>query len=202
MKTKILLTMAMAVCSVLIVQAQSKTGIKGGVNFTNLYVDNVDDENLKAGFNAGIYHKAALTDALALQPEVLYSSKGSSIHYDNILLGSGHYRYNLNYLEVPVLLMINLGTFHVAAGPYGGLLLGVNIKEVDDGGDVEVVESLDRDDFNTLDYGVAADAGFDFTGGTLGVRYSYGLQEIGKSIGPALENAKNSALQVYVGFDF
>jgi hypothetical protein len=30
-------------------------GFKGGLNFSNLYTDNVDDNNVLTGFNAGLY---------------------------------------------------------------------------------------------------------------------------------------------------
>lgn len=185
--------------------AQSKTGLKFGANFTNLYVDEVDDNNMKIGFNAGLYHREYLTKNIAIQPEVLFSQKGSSVKYEGgFLTGSGTYRYNLNYLEVPVLAMIKLNNFYVSAGPYAGLLLSVNIKDVDDDGDIQEIENLDRDDFNTLDYGVAVGAGFDFDGGTFGLRYSYGMNELGKEgtfAGQAINNAKNSALQLFIGFD-
>lgn len=180
-----------------------KAGIKGGVNFTNLYVDDVDDENMKIGFNAGAYYRAELGPVLAIQPEFLFTQKGSEIQYDNIL-GSGKYRFNLNYLEVPVLAVLRFGGFNVHAGPYLGFLVGANVKDVDDDGSINDYESLDRDDFNTLDTGVAAGIGLDFPSGMLGLRYNYGFMEIGESgiAGTATENSKNSALQLYLGFDF
>ncbi len=183
---------------------QSKTGLKAGASFTNLYVDEVDDKDMKIGFNAGLYHRAYITRFLALQPEVLYSQKGSSLRYDGFLSGSGTYRYNLNYLEIPVLAVFKLNSFYVSGGPYLGWLLSVNVKDVNDDGNIQEIEELDRDSFNTLDYGVAVGAGFDFDGGTFGIRYGYGLKEIGKEgtfAGQAVNNAKNSALQLFLGFD-
>ncbi len=185
--------------------AQSKTGLKLGASFTNLYVDQVDDANMKIGFNAGLFHREYIAKIFGIQPEILFSQKGSSVRYEGGLLsGSGTYRYNLNYLEVPVLALVKLGNFYVSAGPYAGLLLSVNIKDVDDDGDIQEIEELDRDDFNTVDYGVAVGAGFDFDGGTFGLRYNYGMKELGKEgtfAGEAINNAKNSALQLFIGLD-
>jgi len=36
-------------------------GFKGGVNFSNLYTDDVDDNNVLTGFNAGIFISLPLT---------------------------------------------------------------------------------------------------------------------------------------------
>lgn len=181
-----------------------KVGIKGGANFTNLYVDDVDDENMKIGFDAGLYYRGYVTDNFGIQTEFLFTQKGSELQYHNVLGGSGKYRFNLNYLEVPILAVFKFGNFNIHAGPYIGFLVGVNIKDVDDDGDINDIESLDRDDFNTVDTGIAGGIGFDFTGGMIGVRYSYGFQEIGKDEAAvdATANSKNSALQLYLGFDF
>ena len=202
MKTKIGLMFILCGCTFL--AFSQKAGFKGGVNFTNLYVEDVDDENMKVGFNAGAYYRADLAPGFAIQPEFLFTQKGSEILYDNFLSGSGKYRFNLNYLEVPVLAVIKLGNFNIHGGPYIGFLVGANVKDVDDDGSINDIEALDRDDFNTIDTGVAAGFGFDFPSGTLGARYSYGFQEIGQDgiAGSATENSKNSALQLYVGFDF
>lgn len=181
------------------------TGIKGGVNFTNLYVDDVDDENMKIGFNVGVYNRTQFTDNIGIQPELLFTQKGSELHYDGgIFTGSGKYKFNLNYLELPVLFVANFGNFNIHLGPYAALLISAKIKDEDDDGDIQDIEELDRDDFNTFDAGLAGGIGFDFPGGIFGVRYNYGFNEIGKSsaAGQATSNSKNSALQIYLGFGF
>ncbi len=182
----------------------AQTGLKGGVNLTNLYVDDVDDENVKIGYHVGIYHEAEITDFLSVQPELLFTSKGAEVHYENFVGGSGKYRYNLNYLEVPLLVKLKIGGFQVHAGPYAAFLVGANIKDVDDNGNVQQVESLDRDDFEQVDLGASLGAGFNFDGGRIGVRYDFGMNDIGKSdfAGEATSDAKNSAFMLYLGFDF
>lgn len=185
-------------------------GIKGGVQLSNLYVDEVGDDNAKIGFQGGLYFKNQITDFFALQPELLYSLKGSEIQYDNFSVpgivtgGSGSYRFNLGYIELPVLAVVSFGAFSVHAGPYVALLTNANIKNVDDDGDIEEIDKLDRDDFNTLDYGIAGGLGFDFEAGTIGLRYTYGLNEIGKDgvAGEVTENSKNSVISLYAGFHF
>jgi len=186
-----------------------KFGIKGGLNFTNLRVDNDDegnDENMKTSFHAGFFAKLPVTRGFSIQPELLYSSKGSKLAYDNIIQGEGEYRFNLNYIELPVLAVVNLGkNFNIHAGPYVSYLANVNIKNLDDDGNMEDIADLDEDDFNRFDYGVAGGVGFDISNFTLGARYSYGLKDIGKDdniAGQFLTNSRNTAIQVYIGLGF
>ena len=41
--------------------------MKGGANFSNLYNDDVDDNNVLTSFNAGLYATFPLTDFIAIQ---------------------------------------------------------------------------------------------------------------------------------------
>jgi len=183
-----------------------KFGIKGGVNLTNLYVDDVKDEHMKVGGNIGLFAKLPLVRGLSLQPELLYSNKGSKVTYDNVFLGSGQYRFNLNYIETPISLVINLTrNFSIHGGAYAAYLAGANIKDVDDDGTINDVDELNADNFNRFDYGVLAGAAIDVQNFTIGARYNYGLRELGKSgsfSGELLKDSKNSALSLYIGFGF
>lgn len=187
-------------------KVNSKFGIKGGINLTNLYVDNASDENMKLAFNAGIFTKLAVAKGFSIQPELLYSSKGSKLTYSNFLQGSGEYRFNLNYLELPVLAVVNLGkNFNIHAGPYVGYLLSANIKDVDNNGTINGVKELNADNFERFDYGVAGGLGFDIENFSIGARYNYGLNEIGKTnnlSGQLTKNSKNAGLSVYIGIGF
>ena len=73
----------------------SKFGVKGGVNFTNPHSNDFADAHLKVGFNAGFYAKIPIVTGVSIQPELLYSLKGSKLDYNNILQGTGEYRFNL-----------------------------------------------------------------------------------------------------------
>ncbi len=184
-----------------------KIGVKGGVNFTNLYVDEVTDENMKAGINLGLFAKIPVTRGFSVQPEVLYSNKGAKVAYNNSLIG-GEYRFNLNYLEVPVLAVFNLGkNFNIHAGGYAAYLTSANIKAEDNGHSNEAIVEYDENDFNRFDYGLVGGLGFDVKGFTLGARYNYGLNQVGEKSNSfmsntVLRNAKNSGFNVYVGYGF
>src|SRR6478735_2694196 len=78
-----------------------KIGVKAGANFSNFVIDEVEDKNVKAGLNLGLFAKIPVSQGVSIQPELLYSSKGAKVSYNNPLLG-GEYRFNMNYLELPV----------------------------------------------------------------------------------------------------
>jgi len=191
----------------------SRFGIKGGLNLSNFYQTEVGDENAKLGFHVGLFARAPIIeDVLSIQPEVLYTVVGSETQYQNFLQGSGKYRFNLGYVQIPVLAVVNIGAFNIHAGPYASILTNVNIKNVDGNGNVQGITQLDKDKFNGFDYGLAGGIGFDFKGASLGLRYNYGLREVGKDGGISLntstntsrvlQNSKNSVFQAYVSFGF
>ena len=206
----------LVVCSCLSVSAQEqksasenhlglKLGVKGGLNLSNLYVNDVQDEKMKTGFNLGLFAKIPVTHGFSVQPELLYSSKGSRITYDN-LIGSGEYRFNLNYVEVPLLGVINLArNFNLHAGGYVSYLTSANVKRINNNGTNNEVASFNEDNFNRVDYGLIGGLGVDVENFTIGARYNYGLREVGKSgnvATQALSDSKNSVISLYVGFGF
>ena len=184
----------------------TKFGIKGGLNLTNLHSDDFANDHLKAGFNVGIFSKIPVTPGFSIQPELLYSLKGSKSDYNNVVQGSGQYRFNLGYIELPLLAVVNLTkNFNIHAGGYGAYLTNVNIKDVNNQGNVNGITEVNADNFNRWDFGLAGGIGFDVENFTMGARYNYGLTNIGKSgntSGNVLGNAKNYGLSIYVGFGF
>ncbi len=195
-------------------QAQSddlgvRFGIKGGLNVSQLYVKrpDVQDENIKLGLHAGLFMKAPLSDFFALQPELLYSNQGAKISYNGSnLLGiqGGEVRFNLNYVQLPVLAVITAGPISFQAGPYIAYLASANIKDLKDDQTTGLQRTLDKSDFKSFDYGLAGGLAVDVQGFQLGARYNYGLTNIGSSAfaGKLTENSKNSVIQVFVGFGF
>jgi len=180
-------------------------GIKGGINLTNLYVDNVKDEQMKVGGHVGFFAKLPIAKGISLMPEVIYTNKGAKVTYSNFIQGSGEYRFNLNYVEVPLTLVFNIvNNFNIHAGGYAAYLTSANVKNVQDG-TIKDAEALNADNFNRFDYGLVGGFGVDIDKFTIGARYNYGLHEIGQSgnlSGELTKNSKNSAFQVFVGFAF
>ena len=185
---------------------KAKFGIKGGLNLTTLYSSDVSSDHMKAGFDAGVFAKLPVTKGFSIQPEILYSLKGAKNTYSNFVQGDGEYRFNLGYVEVPVLAVVNLApNFNLHLGGYAAYLVNSNIKNVDNNGEVQGATNLSTSDFNRWDFGLVGGLGFDIENFTLGARYNYGLSEIGKSgnlTGDLTKNQKNAGISVYVGFGF
>lgn len=50
----------------------TRIGIKGGLNLSTLYAENVDDTKMLTGFNLGLFAKLPLSDHFAIQPELYF----------------------------------------------------------------------------------------------------------------------------------
>ncbi len=191
-------------------QEESEWGVKGGVNFSNFYSDQIDDQNMRVGYNLGLFFKAQVVDFLAIQPEVLYTTKGATTKYDNFFTGDAEFTQQLNYIEVPVLAVLNLNdNINIHAGPYAAYLINASIENEADNSNFNFVEELNESDFNRLDYGLAVGAGFEFDILRFGARYNLGLSEIGDvdnnsniAISNAFNETKNGNLSLYLGMSF
>lgn len=185
-------------------QAQSAAntaGVKGGLNWSNLLAngEDVNDENARLGFNVGVFGRVAPSDALGLQAEMLYSTKGTTVVYDGLI--DQEVSINLAYLDLPVFLAIRLAdVLEVHAGGYAGYLLASNVSTNGDLGDGS--DDLDKDNFKSLDLGLLAGVGINAGPAQIGIRYNYGLVELADSDGARffLGDARNSVAQLYVAF--
>lgn|SRR5690606_8795586 len=177
-----------------------RMGVKGGLNLSNLYVDDVNDENARVGFHVGVYGQLFSTETFAIQPELLYTTKGSETEWDGLIDQTT--KFNLNYLELPVLAVFKLGdAAEIHVGPYFSYLLGANIDTDGDLGGSN--QDLDRDNFNAFDFGLTGGVGLNFGAIQIGARYNYGLTEIADSNAAEvlLGDAKNSCAQLYLALN-
>lgn len=185
----------------------TKFGVKGGVNFSNLYTDNADDENVLTGFNIGLYAKLPVTNSISIQPEVYYTGKGAEVVYNNAF-ANGTAKFKLNYIEVPVMLVANVTkNFNVQVGPYAAYLISGKTTNESNNGAFNFENNINKDDFNKIDAGVAAGLGIDLETVSFGVRYNYGLTKVGKERSYSGTNytfpdGKNSVLSFYGAFSF
>jgi hypothetical protein len=189
-------------------QKAPRVGIKGGLNLSNLYVNDADDENARIGWHAGFYGQLLSTEAFAIQPEVNFSTKGTGITYGTINNTNVSVNYDtkfiLNYIDIPVLAVFKLGrAAEIHAGPYWSYLVSAQIKN-NDGNPNNEFDTIDRKNFDNWDYGLVGGIGFNLgKGAQLGVRYNYGLNEIASSRAAKtfLGNAKNQVAQLYLAFN-
>ena len=207
LKIKVLLTLTvliMTASSTLMAQSNpnptARVGIKAGLNASNLYIDDVNDENARFGFNGGLYGQILSSEVFAIQPELLFSTKGSQADYGGIV--NSTVRFNLNYLDLPVLAVFKLGpSAEIHAGGYASYLLSANINY--NGNIGNGTEKIDRDQLKSFDYGLSGGLGLNFGPVQVGARYNYGLVKIADSNNARalLGNSKNSLAQLYVALN-
>lgn len=182
-------------------QNRVRVGLKGGLNASSLFYDSqgVSNKRERIGFHGGVFAQVPVGEFFAVQPELLYTTKGSSAEY-NVLGISGRNTFRLNYVELPVLATFKLGqAVELQAGPYVSYLLKSDLSS---SGDITGTTSFDRNNFNKVDYGVAGGLNLFLGKALLGLRYEQGLQRVASS-GAArtlLGNAKNGVGMISVGF--
>jgi hypothetical protein len=178
-------------------------GVKVGLSYANIHGHDVYEQRSRMGFGAGAFLTFGLGSLLAVQPEVLFVTKGSK--YVN---GSGPDAYretlSLDYIEVPVLMKFFLPVagsfrFHLFAGPSLAFKLRARVKATF-GGETEV-ETLDN--VRNMDLGLAAGVGLEHPLGrgklSLDVRYTAGMSSLTKGTG---DDIKNGVLGLFAGYSF
>lgn len=170
-------------------QIKPKFGVKGGVNYSTF--NNVDGVEYKPGILAGVYAdlKIPMTP-MSVQPEVLFTQYGADIEDTDA-------SFNVNYLQVPVLLKFDfqspLVKPNVFFGPYAGFNLSSEIKNND--------ASLNlNDETQSTDFGVVIGAGVDIRKFRVGVRYTAGLTNVADQ--NFNDDAKNGAFALTAGVSF
>ena len=188
---KVFLTLTMVAGMASLSHAQGvKVGIKGGINLATFAGEDSDGAALKVGPLAGVALNLGINDMFSVQPEVLYSVKGTQSDEDSKA------KLNLNYIDVPVLLKVNAGGLFFELGPQLGILASAKSKYEDESDDV-------KDTFKTVDLGYAAGLGYQLDGGfNLGLRYNGGITNIFDLDVEEEPKVRNSAFQFHVGYMF
>ena len=152
-------------------------GVKGGLNISQLHFNDNTISDSKAGIHLGILAHIHASKTWAIQPELLFSMEGAK----NV--GDPRVTYNLNYLNVPVLLqyMFDNG-IRLEGGPQIGFLLGAKTKS---GG-----VTVDNKGFESTAVSIPLGIGY-ITSSGLGfdARYVFGLSNInGSKNGPSIQS--------------
>jgi len=157
-------------------------GLKGGVNFANQSITNINT-NSRTGFLGGAYFVFAFSESLGIQPEVFFSSQGAELPDIDEL-------NKFNYMSIPILLRWKpLSLLSIEAGPQFSVLLDAKNKAGD---------SI-KDEFNKSDFGLAAGVTLHSPIGLNGgLRYVWGFTNVSN-----LENdleVKNKMIQIFLGW--
>lgn len=213
MKKIILSTIVLFISGVTMLNAQAdrkdvQIGVKGGVNSSTISADDLGDLESRTSFNAGLLVEIPITERLSFQPEVFYSGQGfdvQEIDQDNVFDTYDNIEYQLDYIQVPLLLKAYLVKgLSVEAGPQFGFKIHEEFdsQPTSDGGDIEI----DSEDSYVKDFdtSVAVGASYKFDSGFfLSVRYNIGVTDIFED-GTPFEgvDAKNNVWQFGLGFMF
>lgn len=189
MKKTFLLFTFLAGFAVVNAQTTAEFGLKGGVNIAT-FSDNISTNfKSKAGFHAGALVHIHLSRYFAIQPEAMFSSQGAKLN-----VGNAEYKYDVNYVNIPLLLQFMAGQgFRVETGPQLGILASAKVKS---GG----LSVENKNSYQSTDFSWAVGLGY-LSSSNLGVdvRYNLGVSDIGKS-----NNSKtvNNVLQLGLFYQF
>ena len=177
-------------------------GVKGGLNYAMIAVDEADENKARIGFHGGLFGRTDPESAFGLQVEVLYSAKGAHATY-NALGGliDQEVDFNVNYLEVPVLASLRVAdVLDIQLGPYAAFLLSAKTSTSGDLGNGS--DDLDKDNFQSTDFGLAVGAALNAgTNLQVGARYTHGFAKLADSDAAdmVLGDATNRCIQIYLG---
>jgi opacity protein-like surface antigen len=195
-----------------------RMGPKTGVHLStvsgdyNAFGTTVDDGwTSKEGINLGLYFNVGINKYLSIQPELYFAVKGAEAEFPvtfEDMEGTGEYKFRLDYWDLPILARVTIPTnlFFVpflTAGPYVGYCSKADREAYftpTGGRQMGVKDDIDAE-ITTLDYGLAAGAGVEFSIGSmlrlfLEARYQYGLANIRENT----DDLKNRSLSFTTGF--
>jgi hypothetical protein len=187
-------------------------GVKGGLNSSNLSVDDADDPDFgfdsQTDFLVGAFAQFAFGQHFAVQPEVFYSQKGARSRDEDPAT-----TLNLNYIEIPLLLMARLASRESPMYPilYAGPSVAFETRCQVTGQEGGVSVSFDCDDPHLdgelqtakTDFGLVFGGGFEILYSKLTIqldaRYNLGLTNLNDSEDSAEASVKSRTWSFMLG---
>lgn len=185
------------------VQAQSTySGFRAGLNLATISGSDVNDAEMKVGFQAGGVFLMPFTKEIGLQSGLLFSSKGYSTSME-IAGVNNTYSATTYTIEVPINIAYGIGDedaqFQIFAGPYLGVfLMGSYKSESTIGGQTtETTGDIESDDISTLDLGLNFGVGYKMDALLINAGYGLGLT----TLDPDGEmDMKNAVIQITAAY--
>jgi len=175
-----------------------RVGVKAGVNI-NKITGKAYTEGFNYNFQGGVFTQFNFSKTFGIQSEISFVQTQSEFTddtntiYDDLFGGGTQHKAKLNYLEIPVLLNINVGPtkrVKLQLGPSYGALLK------------QTVDSLktSRDIYKNGEWSAIGGIWLQLPLVNISARYKLGLTDIN-----SIDNRqtwKNQAIQVSAGFTF
>lgn len=181
--------------------AQTKIGLKAGVNFANQEweAEGISiSPNANTSFHLFGFADVPVSERFSIQPGLGISGKGFKVE--------GQGTANAMYLEIPINAVAkfnagSIGKFFVGAGPYAAVGIAGKVKA--DGEEMDYFG--DDSDAKRGDFGLNFLGGLELSNGLLfNLNYGLGLANIAKSSGEEDIDytMKNKVFSISVGFAF
>ena len=210
---KIAFLIIIAVCGFSQVRAQN-FGVKAGYNYSTLSGETSSISTIEglSGFYIGGLVELPISNMLSIQPELIFSRQGVDLRQGlkNLSIRTDTSEIRLDYLNIPVMAKVNLGPIFLEGGVQFGFL--VNKPKVDSYiANVYLRNLLDKDSYNSFDFGVGAGLGVKLNQRFfVETRYTYSLTNVfepnDKLFKSSLisdgDNFKNSVFSIGLGMKF
>jgi hypothetical protein len=199
MKKMILTTIAL-VSLVMISNAQFRVGIKAGGNISKQRV-NVgagnslySNDNYK-NYHAGVITEFKLSERFYLQPQLLYTRKGSTLLSST---GASDAKLRIHYLEMPVNLVykVPVSFGYLFGGAGGAISYGISGKQTQAGHSTSVFDK--NQSWRREDISLSFTAGVELNNGMfVSINSQKGMLDVNKAPGVSV---KNSSVSVSLGY--
>lgn len=171
-------------------------GAKAGLNI-NKFQGQAYKKGFRYNFQAGAFMQFNFSERFGIQPEINFVQSSSELTKDasdisDDIASGDQKKAKLNYLEVPVLLNVNLGPskrIKLQVGPsYGGLLK-------------QKIDSVQNSNvYKNGEWSLMGGIWFQLPVVNLGARYKYGLTNIHNTNATSnKETWRNQAIQLFIG---
>lgn len=184
---------------------EPESGIRAGLNISNLMIPQIEAQNARFGYHLGIFTQVPIGDNFGIKPELLFSTKGATFtNNESYTFGlpetNREIEIQLNYLDLPVMAVWGVSDFlRINAGVVASALLYSEATVADD-----TRLNLNYNNFNRFELMLAAGAEFDVNPISLGLRYNHGLTPVGQEgiEETYLGEVENNIIQMYATLSF
>lgn len=190
---KILMTVAFAALAMAGANAQTKFGVRAGLNLADVAIKSEYakvESKIRPAFYVGGLAEFAFNDVVLMDAGLTYSNQGAKAKEGD--------RADIQHaLNLPVWFKYDFAGFRPKAGLYAGYILSQQTKAGDK------VTTVDKDLYNHFDYGIGLGAEYNLPNNGLffEASYNWGLANLQKN-GDSKNYANNRVIQVGVGYKF
>lgn len=189
-KITFLLVAVSAICFTTSAVAQSFIGLRVGANLSNVALSggvDIPDTKSLLGPAFGIIAEIGANEMLSFQPELLYSPHGFGFEEESIIEEPLEIEIRYNYLQIPLLAKLKLGSesvgIDILVGPHAGFGIGkITAESTFLGEKQKETSSWEDAGQKKFDFGITGGVGLSFPAGPgklgLDARYQLGLSNI------------------------